>query len=272
MKAIVNIPICPLKSSPEAASIEDEVLFGMEVDITGPEQNGWLPVRTHYRYEGMVPADALVTDPALVEAWQGASKRIVLHKNFADVLGEPKVQGAFLASALPRGAHVVVTGEAENGWQPVLLPDGRAGFTCASFLDTLWETPCQTEEKALRRALTDAARLYAGSQYRWGGKSPAGLDCSGLCSMAYMLCGITIYRDANIVEGFPIHEIPLPEMREGDLIFFPGHVAMYLGDGLYIHSTGKAGDNGVTINSFDARHPLFREDLPKCITAVGSYF
>ena len=196
MQAIINIPICPLKSSPAAASLEDEVLFGMEVELTGP---------------------------------------------------------------------------AQDGWQPVRLPDGCTGYVCASFLDTLWESPC-AQGYALRQALTDTARLYAGTQYRWGGKSPAGIDCSGLCSMAYMLCGINIYRDAAIQPGFPIHEIPLSEMREGDLIYFPGHIAMYLGDGLYIHSTGRAGDNGVTINSFFAEHPLYRADLASQITAVGSFF
>ena len=72
MQAIINIPICPLKSSPAAASLEDEVLFGMEVELTGPAQDGWQPVRTHYRYEGLVPESALVTDPALVERWQQA--------------------------------------------------------------------------------------------------------------------------------------------------------------------------------------------------------
>ena len=40
----------------------------------------------------------------------------------------------------------------------------------------------------------------------------------------------------------------------------------------YIHSTGRAGDNGVTINSFFPEHPLYRADLPSQITAVGSFF
>ena len=271
MQAIINIPICPLKSSPAAASLEDEVLFGMAVELTGPAQDGWQPVRTHYRYEGFVPESALVTDPALAERWQAADKRVVLHKHCADVLAEPKVQGAFVEQALPMGARLELAGPAADGWQPVRLPDGRTGYVCASFLDTLWESPC-AEGYALRQALTDTARLYAGTQYRWGGKSPAGIDCSGLCSMAYMLCGINIYRDAAIQPGFPIHEIPLSEMREGDLIYFPGHIAMYLGDGLYIHSTGRAGDNGVTINSFFPEHPLYRADLPSQITAVGSFF
>ena len=52
----------------------------------------------------------------------------------------------------------------------------------------------------------------------------------------------------------------------------PGHVALYLGNVEYIHSTARAGDNGVVINSFYPDSPLYRPDLPKQITAVGSYF
>ena len=99
-----------------------------------------------------------------------------------------------------------------------------------------------------------------------------GIDCSGMVSMAYMLCGILIYRDANIVEGFPIREIPREHLKKGDLLFFPGHVAMYMGDGLYCHSTAHAGDDGFTINSLDPASPVYREDLVSRITQIGSYF
>lgn len=68
-----------------------------------------------------------------------------------------------------------------------------------------------------------------------------GIDCSGLVSMAYLLCGISIYRDARIVEGFPIREIDRGDMKPGDLLFFPGHVAMYLGDGRDATPPGRRG-------------------------------
>ena len=45
---------------------------------------------------------------------------------------------------------------------------------------------------------------------------------------------------------------------------------MYLEDGLYIHSTGKAGDMGVVINSLRPGHPQFRADLlEKLYAAAG---
>ena len=142
----------------------------------------------------------------------------------------------------------------------------------ASILGAHFTAPCCEDEAGLRRAIAEAALLYRGTHYRWGGKSPLGIDCSGLASMAYMLCGICIYRDADIVEGFPIHEIPRERMRKGDLLFFPGHVAVYLGEGRYCHSTGRAGDDGFTINSLDPDAEDFRPDLAEKLSAVGSYF
>lgn len=140
------------------------------------------------------------------------------------------------------------------------------------------------DEEAFRRNVTETAKLYLGTQYRWAGKTTAGIDCSGLCSMAYMLNGVYIYRDAKIMEGYPVHELvsqeewqadreaALRKMKAGDLIYYRGHVTMYLGGKRYIHATGKAGSDGVVINSFDPSAPDYRADLAEEVVAVGSIF
>lgn len=270
MKAIVNKQVCPLHSRPTTeSSLSDEVLYGMVVDILEEPVPGWYRVRTHYRYEGLAKKEDLLPEGA--EVWEQQPKLTVLYKNQCDVLAEPKVQG-FPMQALTRGSVVVPEGTAENGWQKVRLADGRTGFVPAAIMVPLPTEPISQEETALRQALVDTVMLYQGTHYRWGGKSPLGIDCSGLCSMAYLLCGILIYRDAKITEGFPLHEIPIERIGPGDLIFFPGHVAMYIGNGRYCHSTAKSGSNGFAVNSLDPAAPDYREDLHKTITQVGSYF
>jgi beta-lactamase class A len=87
--------------------------------------------------------------------------------------------------------------------------------------------------------------------------------------MAYMLNGLYIYRDAGIADGFPIREIPAEAARTGDLLFWDGHVALYLGDNRYIHSTGLS--SGVVINSLDPAARDFREDLA-AVKKWGSAF
>ncbi|MCD8398702.1 MAG: serine hydrolase [Lachnospiraceae bacterium] len=128
------------------------------------------------------------------------------------------------------------------------------------------------EEESFRANLVESARAYLGVQYRWGGKSALGLDCSGLVFMSYLENGVLIYRDAKIVEGYPVKKISREQLKPGDLIFFPGHVAMYLGEDRYIHSTAYKATPYVTINSLNPADEDYRDDLAHGITACGSVF
>ena len=270
MKAIVTSAICPLRSQPtHDCERADEALCGMVVEILEKTTKDYWKVRTHYRYEGYAAVKNLRTDG--VEEWEAMPKKVVLHKNTCDVQAGPKVQSWELLT-VTRGAVLAVIGEAEEGWQKVQLPDGREGYVRASWLDTLYENPIDLPEEELRRRLVETAKLFEGTHYRWGGKTPEGIDCSGLVSTSYLLNGIIIHRDTSLKEGFPVREIPREELKMGDLIFFPGHVAMYIENGDYIHSTGKAGSDGVVYNSLNPASPIYRQDLDEKVTAAGTYF
>lgn len=90
--------------------------------------------------------------------------------------------------------------------------------------------------------------------YLWGGTVGPDFDCSGLIQAAFASVGVMLPRDSYQQEHFvePVH---LDELRSGDLLFFgkgdrTTHVALHLGDGTYIHSSGKdQGRNGIGIDS-----------------------
>lgn len=270
MLAIVTVPICPLKTAPEGcAELADEVLYGMAVEIL-QRQGSWAQVRTRYRYLGWAPARCLLTGEE-AELWEELPKAAVLHKHTCDVLCCPAFEAAVLLT-LPLGSVLAPVGEVQDGWQKVALCGGRRGWVRESVLGPCYAEPPFDDEARLRALIVENAKRYMGAQYRWGGKTPLGIDCSGLASMACLLSGICIYRDAKLVEGFPIHEIPLEQAGPGDLLYFPGHMAVYLGEGRYIHSTGQAGSDGVCINSLDPSAPDCRADLREKLEKVGSFF
>jgi len=228
----INCAAASLYAKPDEKSARvDEVLHGMEMEIEATDGD-WLYIHTSYRYKGWLHRRYLAEKLELSSHYVSVAA--------ADVLAEPKVQ-ATLIECLTLGCAVRVISEEESGWIQAALADGRTGYMRSAFL---MEFP----GKLTREAVCQTAKLYLGSQYRWGGKSSLGIDCSGLCFMAYWLNGVSIYRDARIVEGFAIKKTSLAKAQMGDLVFFDGHVGMLIEDGGMLHSS--ADDNGVGIDGF----------------------
>ncbi len=280
----------------QVSAISDEGLCGMLVAVIGPKEQRFFPVRTFYGYTGYLrEEDVRLVGEAEARAWEEtrldgngdlASYLAVTSAFCVDVVSLPRVQGVRLIS-LFRGSLVrVLFWESEEaGWAQVQLPDGRIGYMRNQYLwekkfsqAGVWEekpvqqTVSVSQEEAFRRAVVETAKTYLGIQYRWGGRSTAGIDCSGLTSESYLLNGILTWRDARIVEGYPVHEIPKDQIKPADLLYFPGHIAMYVGDGVYIHSTGRIGSGGVVYNSLRPESPLYRQDLLDSWYAAGSLF
>ncbi|HBA61181.1 MAG TPA: hypothetical protein DCZ92_10275 [Elusimicrobia bacterium] len=109
--------------------------------------------------------------------------------------------------------------------------------------------PVKLAPAVLRRKLLDAARLFLGDKYYWGGRSAWGVDCSGLVSLAYRVWGIDVPRNAHD-QFHAARRIRKAGLKPADLLFttdskkpdYIGHVMLYAGGGRLIEATQDSGD------------------------------
>jgi cell wall-associated NlpC family hydrolase len=84
----------------------------------------------------------------------------------------------------------------------------------------------------------EAALACVGTPYVWGARGGAGIDCSGLVQTACAHAGIALPRDSDQQEACG-EGVEAP--RRGDLVFFPGHVAIATSPVEIVHASQDAG-------------------------------
>ena len=84
---------------------------------------------------------------------------------------------------------------------------------------------------------------YLNSPYLWGGRTPLGIDCSGLVQMVFRQLGYKFPRDSHEQEKVGNTINNLNYVKTGDLAFFGEkkitHVGIILENNTIIHASGK---------------------------------
>lgn len=249
--AVVSLPALDLRREPRhAAELGTQLLMGETVRVLGrgPER-GWVRVRNDADgYTGWVREWGLVVASATrVAGWRRLAR---------GRLGVPMAQVRVHAG---RGAAVsplfwgdrFIVGRARGAWVPVELPDGRRGML-----------PRDALAGARRPTLEERIAGLFGTPYLWGGRTPAGYDCSAFVQQVLLEQGISLPRDAREQKRVTTAVPAAENERAGDLVFFcrPGesasHVGIALGGSYYAHSRGR-----VQVASMDPDNPLCDKDL-----------
>lgn len=92
------------------------------------------------------------------------------------------------------------------------------------------------------QAIVNFALQFLGNPYVYGGTSLTnGADCSGFVQAVFARFGISLPRTAD-VQAKCGKGISLAEAKPGDLIYYPGHIAIYMGGGRIVHAANPAKD------------------------------
>lgn len=118
------------------------------------------------------------------------------------------------------------------------------------------ELPVKVPEHAIER-LFSSVRAQLGTEYRWGGTSLGGFDCSGFVKYLYEESFQLLMPRTSADMASLGRVVPRMKLRPGDLVFFSNtgktidHVGIYMGDNSFAHvSTSR----GVRIDRLDSQY------------------
>lgn len=95
------------------------------------------------------------------------------------------------------------------------------------------ESASTTSASGIGAQIVEIAHRYVGTPYVHGGSTPSGFDCSGFTAYVYAQVGISLPRSSGAQAGAG-RQVSASEARPGDLVWWPGHVGIYLGGDQHI--------------------------------------
>ncbi|OGR93272.1 MAG: hypothetical protein A2V88_16375 [Elusimicrobia bacterium RBG_16_66_12] len=250
----VGVPVADLWSKPvkrAALKLDDpehrsQLLYGESVTaleakgdwvrVRAEEQESFLPAGAWQGYPGWLKAsDLKAAEPARADAVVRV-RQALLHRG-ADIL------------TLSVGTRLARVSES-GGTSLVRLLDA----TLAEIATDALYIPPALPTAASRAEIIRTAELFLGTSYYWGGRSGvqsdprAGVDCSGLVSLAYRIHGRDVPRDSH-EQKLHGRAVRGAELLVGDLVFLTDdetservtHVLIFTGGDGLIESRKSSG-------------------------------
>lgn len=228
MRGICGLSVIPLRAEASEKSEQvNQVLFG-ETFFVIEEKKDWLLIRLdHDDYEG----------------WLSRSQFLPLEEKDTDLKAE--------TGSLPVVGDLIEIVSQKDGdnFFPIFLGSFLPYYQQENPSITLGTTTFlyngpSLQKELKREQLLEMAFHYYHAPYQWGGRSPFGIDCSGLVQMVYRLAGYSLPRDASQQAKLGETLSFIEEAEPGDLAFFDNeegaitHVGILMADNYIIHASG----------------------------------
>jgi cell wall-associated NlpC family hydrolase len=174
-----------------------------------------------------------------VAAWGGLAVAVAAPAAIA--APAPEVDVAQARSSTAVSPSVVVPDDAQwsidplevRGAKPAPPPPARQATTASRSTARTAIASAAAPASATAAAVLEIARRYVGVPYVWGGTTPAGFDCSGYTQYVYAQLGISLPRTSSGQRGAGV-VVSAADARPGDLVWSPGHIGIYTGNGQHI--------------------------------------
>lgn len=206
------------------SQVVSQALFGETIQVLERTAD-WVLIQTPDHYSGWVQEDSFILRETIYRPDLQVS-RLSAHLYLSkDVAFGPSI-------TLPYGSPLQLIKTADLRWHQIELPSQHRAYIQVGDVE-VDSSP-----------LLVFVKKFLGLPYTWGGRSSFGYDCSGFVQMIYQRQGILLPRDAcqQILDP-RLQRVKSPQA--GDLIFWGKsegeikHVALYLGDGEFIHASSR---------------------------------
>jgi len=240
--ALATLSVSNIRALPDDASeLVSQVMMGTPLKVL-ENNNKWYRIQTPEKYIGWMDSGGFQLFTANeMKRWRKADR--YLYNNISGLAyDEPALSGNNITDLVL--GDLFEAESAVNGFLKLTTPDGRNGYVPMAETVSFDDWSCS--EPGVESLVRLACQMM-GFPYLWGGASSKAVDCSGFVKLVYYAQGIILARDASQQGryGESIDFNNINNLQPGDLLFFGSsterisHVGIYLGEGNFIHSSGR---------------------------------